>query len=196
MGEAEAFSKASDSASPAPPSAGAFAYHRGATIRLALMVLPIYIPVEVLVVDSLVVNRRWVQLLHAAGWLAILLLIAALYLSMGRRPHRVSAAGLELYRGFLSQVKVPAELVVSVELLPEPADGIAEVERLPPGVTSMTVRGVPEVELKLDAPVRPTSVTGPRPETRILRISVNDRSAFQAAVLSARNEARRDRGLL
>jgi hypothetical protein len=176
--------------------AGTFAYHEGATIRLAALMLPLYVPVEILVVRSLVPpGHRWMQLVHGGSWLLVLLLIWATCLSMKRRPHRVSKDGLVLHRGLWGHARVPAELVAAVEPLPErPGPGEA-AEPIPRTVTVMTVRGVPEVELRLEAPIRPVGLLGPRPETRTLRISVNDRRGFQAAVLAARADARRANGL-
>ncbi len=159
-----------------------FTHHREAALRALLPALPLMIPGDFLLTSTLLKNLapwlRW--LLHGSSVYGVLWLVGY-YATLKARPHQLREGRLELNLGLLKSVTLPASQVFAASPLPAFEDDWARHAYLK-GVERLVAKGNTMLELRLTAPVQVTGLLGPGRPTDRLAVSVDDPSAFLAAL--------------
>ena len=159
-----------------------FSHHREGALRAILPALPLMIPGDFLLTGTLLKGLspwlRWVM--HGSSVYALLWLVG-FYATLKARPHQVCDGRLELHLGLLKSATLPASQVLSASPLPAFDDDWARHAYLK-GVERLVAKGNTILELRLATPIRVTGLLGPgRPTDRLL-VSVDEPSAFLAAL--------------
>ena len=159
-----------------------FSHHREAALRAILPALPLMIPGDFLLTNTLLKGTapwlRW--LLHGSSVYGVLWLVGY-YATLKARPHRLRNGRLELNLGLLKSVTLPAGQVLAASPLPAFDDDWARHAYMK-GVEKLVAKGNAMLELKLSVPVQVTGLLGPGRPTDRLAVSVDDPSAFLAAL--------------
>jgi hypothetical protein len=164
------------------PAPAGFSHHHEAALRSILPALPLMIPGDVLLMkvvsSGLAPWLRWT--LHASTIYAVLWLIGY-YATLKARPHQIQDGLLSLHQGVMKSATFPASLVVSATPLPDFDDDWARHAYMK-GMQKLVAKGNAVLELKLSAPVRVQGLLGLGRPTQRLAVSVDDPSAFIAAL--------------
>jgi len=159
-----------------------FSHHREAALRAILPAVPLMIPGDFLLMRALSTGLppwlRWT--LHGSTVYAVLWLVG-LYATLKARPHQLRNDQLELHLGLMKSAKVPASQILSASPLPEFEDDWARHAYMK-GVAKLVAKGNAVLELKLSKPIRVMGLLGPGRPTQRLAVSVDDPSAFLAAL--------------
>ena len=159
-----------------------FSHHRESGLRAFLPALPLLIPGDVLFLrlafSGLPVWLRWI--LHGSTVYAVLWLLG-LYASIKARPHQVRDGEVHLHQGLVKSVAFPIEWVRSAAPLPDFEDDWARHAHLK-GTARLVAKGSPLLELTLAEPVQVAGMLGPGRPTRRLLVSVDEPTAFRAAL--------------
>ena len=159
-----------------------FSHHREAALRAILPALPLMIPGDFLLTNTLLKGMapwlRW--LLHGSSVYGVLWLVGY-YATLKARPHQLRDSRLELNLGLLKSVTLPAGQVLAASPLPAFEDDWARHAHMK-GVEKLVAKGNTMLELKLATPVQVMGLLGPGRPTDRLAVSVDDPSAFLAAL--------------
>src|SRR5262249_74374 len=127
---------------------------------------------------------------HTARWIRIAVHVLALYgviwliglwASFRCRPHRIDDGRAILHRGLLRHVEVPLDQIVSVGPMPTFSDDW-KLRASPNRPIRIGVSGAATLEIRLRVPVQPIGVLGPGPARDHLIVSVDEPTAFIAAL--------------
>jgi hypothetical protein len=159
-----------------------FSHHRESALRSILPALPLLIPGDFLLMNTLCSGLppglRWT--LHGSTIYAVLWLFGC-YATVKARPHAIRAGRVHLHLGLLKTTDFPMNHILSATPLPDFNDDWARHAHMK-GVPSLVAKGSPVLELKLAEPVRVIGLLGPgRPVDR-LAFSVDDPAAFLATL--------------
>lgn len=159
-----------------------FTHHRESTLRGILPALPLLIPGDFLLMKVISSGMapwlRWT--LHGSTVYAVLWLFGY-YATLKARPHQIHEGELHLHQGLLKSATFPVGLVASAAPLPDFDDDWARHAYMK-GVPKLVAKGNTVLELKLTEPVRVMGLLGPGRPTQRLAVSVDDPSAFIAAL--------------
>jgi len=159
-----------------------FTHHREAALRAILPAVPLMIPGDFLLMKAISTGLapwlRW--LLHGSTAYALLWLVG-LYATLKARPHQIREGCVQLHLGLLKACSFPVGLVASAGPLPEFEDDWARQAYMK-GMPKLVAKGNAVLELKLSEPIRVTGLLGPGRPTQRLAVSVDDPSAFLAAL--------------
>ncbi len=159
-----------------------FSHHREAALRAILPALPLMIPGDFLLTNTLLKGMapwlRW--LLHGSSVYGVLWLVGY-YATLKARPHQLRDGRLELNLGLLKSVTLPASQVLAAAPLPTFEDDWTRHAYMK-GVEKLVAKGNAMLELKLSAPVQVVGLLGAGRPTDRLAVSVDDPSAFLAAL--------------
>jgi hypothetical protein len=155
-----------------------FSHHRESALRSILPALPLLIPGDFLLMNTLCSGLppwlRWT--LHGSTVYAVLWLFG-FYATVKARPHAIRAGLVHLHLGLLKTAVFPVNHLLSATPLPDFDDDWARHAHMK-GVPSLVTKGSPVLELKLAEPVCVVGLLGPgRPVDR-LAVSVDDPAAF------------------
>jgi hypothetical protein len=170
------------------PSRPGFSYHRDATLRMLLLVLPLIATADVVLLELVILPRvaLWIKIVvHALAIYSVLWLIG-LWASFRARPHQVHDGLATLHRGFLRHIAVPLDQIVSIKAMPTFSDDW-KLRAYRKRAIRIDVSGPPTLEIRLRAPLRPISMFGPGSASDRLLVSVDDPSAFIASLGSAKD---------
>jgi len=159
-----------------------FTHHREAALRAILPAVPLMIPGDFLLMKAISTGLapwlRW--LLHGSTAYALLWLVG-LYATLKARPHQIREGCVQLHLGLMKACSFPVGLVASAGPLPEFEDDWARQAYMK-GMPKLVAKGNAVLELKLSEPIRVTGLLGPGRPTQRLAVSVDDPSAFLAAL--------------
>jgi hypothetical protein len=165
-----------------PPRPG-FSYHRDATLRMLLLVLPLLATADVVLLELVILPNvaLWLKIvIHVAAIYSVLWLIG-LWASFRARPHQVHGGRAILHRGFLRHIAVPVDQIASINPMPDFSDEW-KLRAYRKRAIRIDVAGTPTLEIRLRTPIRPVGLLGPGPAGDHLLVSVDDPSAFIAAL--------------
>ncbi|MBP7618388.1 MAG: hypothetical protein KA743_07725 [Geothrix sp.] len=159
-----------------------FSHHREAALRAILPAVPLMIPGDFLLMKALSTGLapwlRW--LLHGSTVYAVLWLVG-LYATLKARPHQIREGCVQLHLGLMKACSFPLGLVASAAPLHEFEDDWARHAYMK-GVPKLVAKGNAVLELNLLEPIRVRGLLGPGRPTQRLAVSVDDPSAFLAAL--------------
>ena len=164
------------------PAPAGFSHHRESALRAFLPALPLLIPGDVLFLHALFPRMtpwlRWA--LHGSTLYAVLWMFGY-YAALKARPHQIRDGLVHLRLGLLKAVSFPVDQVRSAISLPNFDDDWTRRAHLK-GVQQLVAKGCPVLELALAEPARVTGLLGPGQPADRLTVSVDDPSAFLAAL--------------
>ncbi len=171
--------------------ANEFGYFQGSPVRWLPFLLLFSMPADLLLVNMLVPARyalaRWI--LTGSGLYA-LLWVVGVGVTMRRRPHRVDADSVDLYRGLLRRAHVSPRAIEDVIVRPS-VSSLSEL-RSQGSAAWLASSRMPLIELHLSEPARVHRALGPAgPPTARLLIAVDQPDEFRAALLEAAQSARK-----
>ncbi len=167
----------------ARPAAGGFSYHREATLRMLLWMLPLLLVGDVALLELVILPGAapWLRIgAHVLGVYGLLWLIG-LYGSMRTRPHQLVGDRLLLHRGLLGRVEFTLAEIVAVAPPPSFADDW-KLRTYQRSAIRADVAGPTVLALQLRAPVQSTGMFGPGEARSLVLVSVDDPVAFCAAL--------------
>jgi len=165
------------------PSRSGFTYHRDATLRLLLLMLPLIATADVVLLELLILPSvaLWLKIIvHFLAIYSVLWLIG-LWASFRARPHQVDDGLATLHRGFLRHIAVPLDQIASISPMPTFSDDW-KLRAYRKRAIRIDVSGSPTLEIRLRTPLRPTSLLGAGRAGDHLLVSVDDPGAFIAAL--------------
>ena len=165
------------------PTRPGFSYHRDATLRLLLLVLPLLATADVVLIELVILPNvaLWVSIVvHALAIYSVLWLIG-LWASFRARPHQVRDGRATLHRGFLRHIVVPLAQIASITPMPTFSDDW-KLRAYRKRAIRIDVSGPTTLDIRLRTPLRPTGLFGLGPASDHLLVSADDVSAFVAAL--------------
>ena len=164
------------------PAPEGFSHHREAALRAILPAIPLMIPGDFLLTSTLLKGTApWVQwVLHGSSAYGVLWLVG-FYATLKARPHQLRDDQLELNLGLMKSVTLPVGHIRSAGPLPTFDDDWARHAHMK-GVEKLVAKGNTVLELRLSEPVQVTGLLGPGRPTCRLAVSVDEPSAFLAAL--------------
>ena len=165
------------------PSRPGFTYHRDATLRLLLLMLPLIATADIALLELVILPSVALWLKIIIHFLAIysLLWLIGLWASFRARPHQVRDGLATLHRGFLRHIAVPLDEIASIIPMPAFSDDW-KLRAYRKRALRIDVAGSPTLEIRLRTPLRPISLLGPDRASDHLLVSVDDPGAFIAAL--------------
>jgi hypothetical protein len=164
------------------PAPAGFSHHREAALRSILPIVPLLIPGDFLLLkvvsSGLAPWLRWT--LHGSTVYAVLWLVG-FYATLKARPHQIHEGEVQLHLGLIKSCTFPASLVESAAPLPDFNDDWARHAYMK-GMQKLVAKGNAVLELTLSEPVRVQGLLGPGRPTLRLAVSMDDPSAFIAAL--------------
>ncbi len=164
------------------PAPAGFSHHREAALRSILPIVPLLIPGDFLLLkvisSGLAPWLRWT--LHGSTIYAVLWLVG-FYATLKARPHQIHDGEVQLHLGLIKSCTFPASLVESAAPLPDFDDDWARHAYMK-GVPNLVAKGNAVLELKLSEPVCVQGLLGLGRSTQRLAVSVDEPSAFIAAL--------------
>jgi hypothetical protein len=165
------------------PARPGFSYHREATLRMLLLVLPLLATADVVLMELVILPSvaLWAAIVvHALEIYSVLWLIG-LWASFRARPHQVRDGRATLHRGFLRHIVVPVDQIASIAAMPTFSDDW-KLRAYRKRAIRIDVSGPTTLELRLRTPLRPTGLFGLGAASDRLLVSADDVGAFIAAL--------------
>ena len=168
------------------PSPSGFTYHGDATLRLLLLMLPLFATADVVLIEVVILP-------HVALWLKIVIHFLAVYsvlwliglwASFRARPHQVHDGRATLHRGFLRHIVVPLDQIASISPMPTFSDDW-KLRAYRKHAIRIDVAGATTLDIRLRTPLCSIGVLGPDPARDHLLVSVDDADAFIPALGTA-----------
>lgn len=170
------------------PSRPGFSYHRDATLRMLLLLLPLISIADVMLLELVILPSvaLWIKIVvHVLALYSVLWLIG-LWASFRARPHQIHDGRATLHRGFLRHIAVPLDQIASIHAMPLFSDDW-KLRAYRKRAIRLDVSGPTTLDIRLRTPLRPISLLGPGPASDRLLVSVDDPSAFIAALGNAKD---------
>lgn len=165
------------------PAHPGFTYHRDATLRMLLPVLPLMAAADVALLELVILPgvARWLKIVvHVLAIYGVLWLIG-LWASFRARPHCIHGGRATLHRGLLRHVELSLDQIASIGVMPTFSDDW-KLRAYRKGTIRVDVAGPAVLDIRLRAPIRAVGVLGFGPASDHLIVSVDDASAFTAAL--------------
>lgn len=160
-----------------------FSYHRDATLRMLLLVLPLMAIADVMLLELVILPgvAAWIKIVVHAFAIYSMLWLIGLWASFRARPHQVHDGLATLHRGFLRHMSVPVDQIVSIHTMPTFTDDW-KLRAYRKRAIRIDVSGPTTLEIRLRTPLRPIGMFGPGPARDRLLVSVDDPGPFIAAL--------------
>ena len=164
---------------PLPPG---FSYVRRWASLPLLLAMPFFIIPELIALDFVLWNAGWWRLASDAVHVYAMLWAIGIVATARMRPHRCDAERLRLRFGCLRQLDLDRANIAAARVYGTVSRDVKRTLRRAGDAMTMTLDGVPAVELTLHEPVAMRSKTGRMRAVRRVFVAADEPAAFVTAI--------------